>query len=77
MRSDVHQDRSDAFIWALVDLLRARRQQLGISQIELSERLGVTESLVARWETRDKRPTSDNLWCWCHALGVRLTAEAE
>ncbi len=37
--------------------LRARRQAAGLTQVELSERLGVTSNTVARWERNEVRIT--------------------
>lgn len=77
MRYNVQSDRSNEFIRALVDVLSERRRQLEISQHELDDRLGMADGVVAKWETGYRRPSPDNLWCWCHALGVRLVAEVE
>lgn len=37
--------------------VKALRKQLGLTQVELSTRLGVSLSTVARWEINSFRPT--------------------
>ena len=35
--------------------LKRRRRQLGLTQRQLADRLGVTETTVARWERGERR----------------------
>ena len=44
------------------DELRARRKALGLSQVALAERLGVTATTVARWERGEMAPAWSMLW---------------
>jgi transcriptional regulator with XRE-family HTH domain len=53
------------------DALRRLRRRLGLTQVKLAERVGVTVTSVARWE-RGERPISEPA-----ALRARLLAEAE
>ena len=59
----------------LIAQLRTRREFLKISQVELGEKVGVTESLLAKWETGHRRPSGFLLWCWAESLNVKLVLE--
>ena len=50
--------------------LRAIRERLGLTQVEMAERLGVAANTVARWERDEKpiRPPVEKL--------IRLTAQS-
>jgi transcriptional regulator with XRE-family HTH domain len=52
--------------------LAAFRQEAGLSQTELADALGVTQSSVAYWETAAKPPRSDVLSKMAKVLGVRV-----
>lgn len=56
----------------LIEGLKRRRMQLGISQAELDHRLGTSEGLVAKWEAYMRLPGSFFLMCWAQALNVKL-----
>jgi DNA-binding transcriptional regulator YiaG len=56
----------------LVTQLIARRKELGYSQRELGEIIGITDYLLAKWEGGHRRPSGFLLWCWAESLGVRL-----
>jgi transcriptional regulator with XRE-family HTH domain len=49
-----------------------RREHLGMSQRDLEERLGVSERMVAKWESRRRNPTALNLDRWARALGLKV-----
>ena len=55
--------------------LIARRHDLGLTQGDVNDRIGVTDALLAKWECGMKRPSGFNLFCWAQALGFRLTLE--
>lgn len=59
----------------LIARLRLARQARGYSQASLEHRIGVSEGLVAKWETKARLPGAFFLMCWCSALNVRLTLE--
>lgn len=59
----------------LIADLRAVRQARGISQNELGDKIGCTETLVGKWEMGRRSPTAFMLQCWCDALGVELRVE--
>lgn len=52
------------------DLLRAMRLRRGMTQAQAAERAGVAQSMVARWERSDDRPTDEHLHSLCWALGA-------
>lgn len=56
----------------LIALLRLRREQQGISQEDLEERIGVTRGLVQKWETATRMPSAYLLLCWAEALGLHI-----
>ena len=49
------------------------RQQHGISQAELANRLGVTQTAVSYWETGRRQPGLDDVERWAAALGASPT----
>jgi ribosome-binding protein aMBF1 (putative translation factor) len=60
------------FFEDLITSLTARRKSLGLSQESLSQKLGASEGMVAKWETGHKMPSSFWLMCWCQALSVEV-----
>ncbi len=42
-----------------VNSIRACREQVGLSQEELGQKIGVTRQTIAAWETGDRDPH----WC--------------
>ena len=62
----------DQFDTRKISELVHRRQALGITQRDLEERMGVSERLVAKWETYQRSPTAANLDRWAAALGLRV-----
>ena len=63
------------FYGELIDLLVARRKALALSQAELDQMIGVSESMVAKWESKARLPGAFFFMCWAKALGVRLIVE--
>lgn len=55
-------------------LLREARENLGISQAQLAERLQVTQSFVSKCERGERRLDVVELRAWCIALGVPFPA---
>lgn len=58
----------------LIAKLRARREALGLSQVQLDEILGLTRGHIGRFENLERRPTGWNLCNWVFALGGQLDA---
>lgn len=60
---------------AYEDLIRRlilRRVEVGLSQMQLDDKLGVTDGLVGKWESMRRLPSMFMLACWCDALKVTL-----
>ena len=53
-------------------LLRAARDKAGITQVELAEKLGQTQSFVSKMERGDRRLDIVQLRTVCKILGVPL-----
>ena len=53
---------------------RAIRRQLGLSQTELADRLGMTQPMVSRIERGDREPTNQQ-WAAIMLLRELLTQE--
>lgn len=52
------------------DVVRRMRRAAGLSQAELANRLGTTQSAVARWESGDVSPRLDNVQRIADACGL-------
>lgn len=52
--------------------IQARRKNMHLTQEELSERIGVSKSAVAKWETDGGLPDRDNLKRLSETLGVSV-----
>lgn len=57
--------------------IRRARQQAGLTQAELADRTGTTQSVVARWERGAVEPRITTLGRISDALGGRLLVELE
>lgn len=53
-------------------IIAARRNALGLSQQELAEELGVSQSAVAMWETGKRKPRSGELPKLAQVLGCTI-----
>ena len=60
------------FYATLTRQLRDRRKALGLTQLDVSMKIGVSDYMVAKWENGLKMPTSFGLMCWCQVLDVQL-----
>ncbi|MCL4740953.1 MAG: helix-turn-helix domain-containing protein [Phycisphaerales bacterium] len=58
-------------------LLREARERAGVTQTDLAERLGLTQSVVSKCERGERRLDVIELRAWCHAIGVSLTEFAQ
>lgn len=54
------------------DLIREARKRAGLTQAELAERIGTTQSAVARWESRRSTPSFDTVFRIVRACGLDL-----
>jgi ribosome-binding protein aMBF1 (putative translation factor) len=59
-------------VHSIGELLRTRREELGLSRRELAERAGTSHSAIARVETGHRRITVDTLQRIANALNVQL-----
>jgi transcriptional regulator with XRE-family HTH domain len=58
---------------AVVRQLRESRKKARVTQIQLAERLGLTQSMVSKIERGDRRLDIIELRTACHAIGISLT----
>lgn len=65
------------FYRTLIGQLVERRRKMGMSQSELNDRLGMSEAMVAKWESMARFPGAFFLMCWAKALGVKFIVEEE
>ncbi len=56
----------------LATLLRAKREEAGLTQIDLAERLKETQSYVSKCERGDRRLDVVQLRVFCKAIGISL-----
>lgn len=54
------------------DLIREARRRAGLTQAQLAERAGTTQSAIARWETGKSAPSFDNVARLVRLCGFRL-----
>ncbi len=62
---------------AAIAMIRRRRAQLGLTQKQLADRLGVSQQQVAKLEDPDTNSSLGSIEKIMHALGVRLEFVAE
>jgi transcriptional regulator with XRE-family HTH domain len=55
--------------------LRKSREEAGLTQAQMADRLGVTQQAVARAERADSNPSFRLLEAWAEALGARIRLE--
>ena len=55
-------------------LLRELREQAGLTQTALAERVGQSQSYISKWERGDLRLDLVQLRALCRAMGVSLPA---
>ena len=52
------------------ELMRTRREALGLSQLELGFRLNTEQEVISKWERGATSPRVASLVAWCRELGV-------
>lgn len=60
------------FYAQMIEMLVDARVNCGMSQAALSQKIGVNDAMVAKWESGLRLPSSFFLMSWCQALGVRV-----
>jgi transcriptional regulator with XRE-family HTH domain len=63
------------FFAAIAEQVADRRRELGLSQAELAELTGTTQSAIARLESGGRPPRIDTLLRIAHALDCELRVE--
>lgn len=53
--------------------LKEARESSALTQVDLADRLGMTQSQVSKCERGERRLDLIELHAWCQVLGVRLT----
>lgn len=61
--------------FALIEALIAARKAAKLSQADVAERIGTTQSAIARLESGTVEPRLDTLRRYADATGTRLTIE--
>ena len=61
----------------LIKQFQDRRYQLGLTQPEVDQKIGVATGLCAKWEMGDRKPTLFNAYCWAEALNCKIKLEIE
>lgn len=62
-----NKERKD-FLADVVKPMIKRRKDLGLTQEDIDNKLGVADRLVSKWECGLRTPTSFHLYCWADAL---------
>lgn len=57
----------------ILNSLKIARMRAGLRQVDLAGALGVSESLVTKWETKRSRPKKEMLKKICTILDVEFT----
>lgn len=63
------------FTSSLIKQFQSRRYQLGLTQPEIDQKIGVGTGLCAKWETGNRKPTLFNAYCWAEVLGCEIKLE--
>lgn len=64
-----------AFTSSLIKQFQERRYQLGLTQPDVDQIIGVGTGLCAKWEMGNRKPTLFNAYCWAEALGCEIKLE--
>lgn len=60
---------------ALGKALKRVREDIGITQVKLADRLQQSRITISRWESGAQPPTEGRLYTWCQELGLFAPAE--
>jgi transcriptional regulator with XRE-family HTH domain len=64
--------RAEAPIDPMIQALRQRRIELGLSQGALNRRMGGSSANIHRWEAEQNSPSWFMMRCWAQALDCEL-----
>lgn len=56
-------------LWVVIQGLRRRRMQLGLSQFQVAEKMGYAQTQISQWENGKRGITFPALADWAEALG--------
>lgn len=56
----------------LITQFVAKRHKLGMSQMDLDEKIGVARGLVSKWEVGIRKPSGYLFCVWAEALGCEM-----
>ena len=56
----------------LANCIRSRRENLGLTQKQLAEKIGCTEVTICRYEAADREPSFSVFVKLCEVLGMKL-----
>lgn len=56
----------------IIEKIRKRRIELGLTQVEVAERMGVPQSAVSRLEKQKHSPTIDMVEKYAESVGCKL-----
>lgn len=62
---------------AVLRLLREAREEAGLTQVDLAEKLGQSQSFVSKLERGDRRIDIVQLRTLCHTYGLTLSSFVE
>ena len=54
----------------LLEMLRSEREERGLTQSEVANRLGATQTFVSKCERGERRLDVIELMAWCKAIGM-------
>lgn len=57
---------------SIIEQLKDTRKKKGVSQATLDEIIGVSEGMVAKWESKARLPGAFFLMCWCLSLDIKI-----
>jgi|TARA_R110000744_G_C19132907_1_gene537276 transcriptional regulator with XRE-family HTH domain len=60
---------------AIIPQFVARRKELGISQLEMDEIVGVAKGLVSKWECGIRKPSGYLFCIWADALNMTINLQ--
>ena len=52
--------------------IKSRRQNIGLTQKQLAEKVGVTDVTISRWESGQREPVASDFLRLCEVLGMEL-----
>lgn len=60
--------------YCFAENLRRERKNLGLTQLELAKKVGVSRTTVSQWESTERYPTLDKIYDIANALKVSVSA---